>query len=77
VETHFEGELAVVIGKCCTNVSKGDAAAAVLGVTCGNDVSERDWQLRPDTDLQWWRVRARILMQQQFWDQPVCDAATG
>lgn len=40
----FEAELAIVIGKTCKNVSKEDALDYVLGYTCGNDVSARDWQ---------------------------------
>lgn len=40
----YECELAVVIGKKCKNVSKADALNYVLGYTCGNDVSARDWQ---------------------------------
>lgn len=40
----YECELAVVIGKTAKNVSKADALKHVLGYTCGNDVSARDWQ---------------------------------
>lgn len=40
----YECELAVVIGKTCKNVSKADALKYVLGYTCANDVSARDWQ---------------------------------
>ncbi len=40
----YECELAVVIGKSCKNVSKADALKYVLGYTCANDVSARDWQ---------------------------------
>ena len=40
----YEAELAVVIGKSCKNVSKAQALEYVLGYTCANDVSERDWQ---------------------------------
>lgn len=40
----YEVELAVVIGKPCKNVSKEDALSYVLGYTCANDVSARDWQ---------------------------------
>jgi 2-keto-4-pentenoate hydratase/2-oxohepta-3-ene-1,7-dioic acid hydratase in catechol pathway len=40
----YECELAVVIGKTCHNVSKKDALNHVLGYTCANDVSARDWQ---------------------------------
>ena len=41
----YECELAVVIGKRCYNVSKADALNYVLGYTCANDVSARDWQM--------------------------------
>lgn len=40
----YECELAVVIGKTCLNVSKAEALDYVLGYTCANDVSARDWQ---------------------------------
>ena len=40
----YECELAVVIGRRCKNVSQADALKYVLGYTCGNDVSARDWQ---------------------------------
>lgn len=40
----FEAELAVVIGKSCYNASREDALDYVLGYTCANDVSARDWQ---------------------------------
>ncbi len=40
----YECELAVVIGKAARNVSKEDALNYVLGYTCANDVSARDWQ---------------------------------
>ncbi len=40
----YEAELAVVIGKTCHNVSRQDALDHVLGYTCANDVSARDWQ---------------------------------
>ncbi len=43
-EVDYEGELAVVIGKKCKNVSREQALDYVLGYTCGNDVSARDWQ---------------------------------
>jgi 2-keto-4-pentenoate hydratase/2-oxohepta-3-ene-1,7-dioic acid hydratase in catechol pathway len=44
---HFEGELVIVMGRQGT----------IFGVTCGNDVSERDWQNGPQKDLQWWRAK--------------------
>lgn len=42
----YECELVVVIGRECHNVSRKNALDYVLGYTCGNDVSARDWQLR-------------------------------
>ena len=43
-QVDYECELAVVIGKRCKNVKKEDALSYVLGYTCANDVSARDWQ---------------------------------
>lgn len=43
-EVDYEGEMAVVIGKTCKNVSRDNALQYVLGYTCINDVSARDWQ---------------------------------
>lgn len=40
----YECELAVVLKKPCHNVSKAEALDYVLGYTCANDVSARDWQ---------------------------------
>ena len=40
----FEGELAVIIGRPCKNVTRGEALDYVLGYSCANDVSARDWQ---------------------------------
>jgi len=42
----YECELAVVIGKTCHNVKREDALSHVLGYTCANDVSARDWQMK-------------------------------
>ena len=54
---HFEGELVLVIGRRCKDLSAAEAKTAIFGVTCGNDVSERDWQSGPAKDLQWWRAK--------------------
>ena len=43
-QVDYECELAVVIGKACKNVSREQALDYVLGYTCANDVSARDWQ---------------------------------
>jgi 2-keto-4-pentenoate hydratase/2-oxohepta-3-ene-1,7-dioic acid hydratase in catechol pathway len=40
----YECELAVVIGRTCRNVPRARALDHVLGYTCANDVSARDWQ---------------------------------
>ena len=53
-DVHYEGEMVVVIGKRARNVAAGAALGHVFGVTCGNDVSARDWQ---KNDLQWWRAK--------------------
>lgn len=45
-EVDFECELAVILGKDCKNVKKDDALDYVLGYTCANDISARDWQLK-------------------------------
>lgn len=41
----YEAELTIVIGKTCKNVTRENALDYVLGYTCGNDVSARDWQM--------------------------------
>lgn len=45
-EVDWECELAVVIGKSAKNVPRERALSYVLGYTCANDVSARDWQIR-------------------------------
>ncbi|MGO9227687.1 MAG: fumarylacetoacetate hydrolase family protein [Bryobacteraceae bacterium] len=56
-DVHYEGELVVVIGKRLRHASPEEARAGIFGVTCGNDVSERQWQAGPSKDLQWWRAK--------------------
>lgn len=48
----FEGEFTIVIGKRCRKATEENALDYVLGYTCANDVSARDWQLG---DIQWYR----------------------
>ncbi len=45
-EVDYECELGVVIGRACKNVSRDRALDFVLGYTCCNDVSARDWQIK-------------------------------
>jgi len=53
-QCEFEGELVIVIGKTSRGIEPCDAGRYILGVTCGNDISARDWQ---KSDLQWWRAK--------------------
>mgnify|MGYP000211321378 CR=1 FL=1 len=50
----YEGELVVVIGKTCRNVTEEQALDYVFGYSIGNDVSERTWQ-RGDRTM--WRAK--------------------
>lgn len=45
-EVDYECELAVVIGRKCKNATRANALSFVLGYTCANDVSARDWQAK-------------------------------
>jgi len=57
-DVDYEAELVIVIGKKCRKVSKEKALDYVLGVTAGNDVSERIWQNDEAVkDVQWWRAK--------------------
>lgn len=53
----FEGELVVVIGRDCRDLSEVEALDYVFGYTCGNDVSARDWQ-RDWGGTQWCRAKS-------------------
>jgi len=41
---HYEGELVLIIGTRVHRGSLDESREAIFGVTCGNDVSDRDWQ---------------------------------
>ncbi|HEY3827378.1 MAG TPA: fumarylacetoacetate hydrolase family protein [Bryobacteraceae bacterium] len=56
-DAHYEGELVVVMGKAIRNATREEAAAGVFGITCGNDVSDRNWQRGPGKDVQYWRAK--------------------
>ncbi len=56
-DVHYEGELVIVMGRRVRNAAKEEAREAIFGVTCGNDVSERNWQHGQGKDLQWWRAK--------------------
>lgn len=54
-EVHYEGELAVVIGRPCKDVPAAKALDMVLGYTVANDVTARDHQAQ---DVQWTRGKS-------------------
>lgn len=51
---HYEGELALVIGRICRDVPKSRVADVIFGYTVANDVTARDLQ---NTDGQWTRAK--------------------
>lgn len=53
----YECELAVIIGKAARNVPREEALNYVLGYTCANDVSARDWQ-KEGGGTQWCRGKS-------------------
>ena len=57
LNVHYEGELVIVIGRRARNVTPDEARQVIFGVTCGIDVSERDWQNGAQKDMQWWRAK--------------------
>jgi len=56
-EVDYECELAVVIARACKNVRPEDALDFVLGYSCANDVSARDWQIKKGGS-QWCRAKS-------------------
>jgi 2-keto-4-pentenoate hydratase/2-oxohepta-3-ene-1,7-dioic acid hydratase in catechol pathway len=54
-ETHYEGELAVIIGKRAKRVKRDDAHKHIFGYTCANDVSDRVVQRQ---DPRWMRAKS-------------------
>lgn len=53
-DLHFEGELAVVIGRICRDVPAEQATDVIHGYTIGNDVTARDLQR---SDVQFTRAK--------------------
>jgi 2-keto-4-pentenoate hydratase/2-oxohepta-3-ene-1,7-dioic acid hydratase in catechol pathway len=53
-ELHYEGELAVVIGRICRDVPEEQVAEVIFGYTVGNDVTARDLQRK---DVQFTRAK--------------------
>jgi len=54
-ELHYEGELAIVIGKKTRNVAVENAEHYIAGYTCANDITARDLQRM---DGQWTRSKS-------------------
>lgn len=54
----YEGELGLVIGKTCKNLSVEEAAEAIFGVTCVNDVTALDLLTRDASFAQWTRAKS-------------------
>jgi 2-keto-4-pentenoate hydratase/2-oxohepta-3-ene-1,7-dioic acid hydratase in catechol pathway len=50
----YEGELVCVIGRTARHLTRDNALDCLLGVTIGNDVSERSWQ---EEDRTLWRAK--------------------
>jgi len=53
-DLHYEGELAIVIGRICRRVPRDRVAEVIFGYTCANDVTARDLQ---HVDGQWARSK--------------------
>jgi 2-keto-4-pentenoate hydratase/2-oxohepta-3-ene-1,7-dioic acid hydratase in catechol pathway len=54
-ELHYEGELAIVVGKRARHVPLAEASRHIAGYTCANDVTARDLQR---LDGQWTRSKS-------------------
>lgn len=54
----FEGELGLVIGRTCQNVSAAEALDYLFGCTCINDVTSMDILNRDPSFQQWTRCKA-------------------
>ena len=54
----YEGELGIVIGKRCSNVSEAEAAGHIFGYTCVDDVTAADLIPKNPTFAQWARAKS-------------------
>lgn len=55
LQVDYEAELAVIIGREARQISAQQAASAIAGYCCANDVSARDFQF---SDGQWYRGKS-------------------
>ena len=54
----YEGELGIVVGRRCTNASEQEAANAIFGYTCVNDITAADIIAKDPTFPQWVRAKS-------------------
>jgi 2-keto-4-pentenoate hydratase/2-oxohepta-3-ene-1,7-dioic acid hydratase in catechol pathway len=54
-ELHYEGELAIIVGKKARHVTREEARRYIAGYSCANDVTARDLQR---SDGQWTRSKS-------------------
>jgi ketopantoate reductase/2-keto-4-pentenoate hydratase/2-oxohepta-3-ene-1,7-dioic acid hydratase in catechol pathway len=54
----YEGELGIVIGKACSNISEAEAGDYIFGYTCINDVTAADIISKDPTFAQWARAKS-------------------
>lgn len=54
----YEGELGIVIGKTCSNAAVEEAADAIFGYTCINDVTAAEIISKDPTFAQWARAKS-------------------
>ncbi len=54
----YEGELGIVVGRRCRNTSEADAAQAIFGYTCVNDVTALDILSADPAFPQWARAKS-------------------
>jgi 2-keto-4-pentenoate hydratase/2-oxohepta-3-ene-1,7-dioic acid hydratase in catechol pathway len=54
----YEGELGIVIGKRCSNISEAEAPAHIFGYTCVNDVTAIELLNKDPSFAQWVRSKS-------------------
>lgn len=54
----YEGELVIVIGRRAAGIAAADAAAHILGYTCGNDLTAMELLNRDPSFAQWTRAKS-------------------
>ena len=54
----YEGELGIVIGKTCRNISEAEAGEHIFGYTCVNDITAADILNRDPSFPQWARAKS-------------------